>query len=167
MPKTTFNTYKSSGESPLDSFQDQPKDYGVPKSDLEKGLNDFFQQFSQVIKPDVNDGALSSAGIYVPTGQLSLRAGRLTGKEYQQKFEPVELPPRAIDVMAEDPDSASEAKTFYQDYLSLYEERKANMLAALGSGKYGATDTEIIKQMLSKLDDAIEFTKEQLKGLTI
>lgn len=169
---TPASAYESLGASQWKAINEGAPNMGLPASPLESGLNDFFQAFGETLKPAMENGLPVNLTAYVPVGQLDLRIGKMTGKEYLQKFDPVELPPRLIDAVSAFPsdkkellDSITESRTFYDDYLNLYEGRKANIEKALKTGNLLADEVKVAKQLLAKLDEAIKFVNVQKAGL--
>jgi hypothetical protein len=176
---TNPSTYTSFGASKW-------KAIALPTPNAADSIGSMIGAVGDSMKPAIDNGitgGLSPFG-FQPVSQFGLRIQKAEKNEYLQHFKEIDWPPSFIeaaallpkpakdDKAAEELDlelknSITEVQSFYNSHLNYYEERKDNAEKALSGGKLSPHDADVVRQFLSKIDGAINFTNVQLKEIEV
>ncbi|MBI2092437.1 MAG: hypothetical protein HYY43_00550 [Deltaproteobacteria bacterium] len=173
------STYASFGASKW-------KAIAMPTPNAADSIGSMIASVGDSMKPAIDNGitgGLNPFGLQ-PVSQFGLRIQKTEKKEYLKHFKEVDLPPSFVEAAAllpkpaKDKDaveestlelknSITETRSFYQSYLDYYTERRNNAEKALTGGKLSPHDADVVRQFVSKIDEAINFTNVQLKEMEI
>lgn len=142
-----------------------------PRTENGSTVNNFISQYGRNLEPRLNQGIFGPAAPRVGT-PFSVRTGRLSRSEYARYFREVEFPPHATDVIQlvssdsqELSETIEEARSYYNNYLALYEGRREDAERALSGARLTPYQTRVTNQFVARLNDAIRFVEDQLRSL--
>lgn len=139
-----------------------------------QNTDQFFSNFGQKVKYETDGGILGNnfaAPKLVTPFTIVCRKGP-AANAYTDKFDEVTLPPsvsEAASLYSSNKDelkaSIDESRAYYREYLDYNTARLENAAKTLKGGKVSTDDADILKQFVSKLTNAINFTNDQMKAL--
>lgn len=139
-----------------------------------QNMNGFFSNFGKKVECETNGGILGNnfaAQKLVTPFTIVCRKGPVPNA-YMEKFKEVTLPPsvsEAASLYSSNQDelkaSIDESRAYYREYLDYNTARFENAAKALKGGKVTTEEADLLRQFISKLTGAVNFTNDQMKAL--